>query len=212
MIFGWLLYGIVAVYALSGALFIVRAARVGGVITKMGLFRWAVAVACLILFALNPWNKLHLLWVVPSAFILSLTPLGMTVGQIVGVITALPFGAKRRQQAEGDPSNPEPPPRDRIPNAELRPEDIPPVERWVEFATSYQGYAHRGLDGCIDVANAALSHYEKHGQLPEQRSLDDLRACLYFEARRWGLSGGPPDERYIRALLDAIGAEVAARP
>ncbi len=101
MIFGWVLYGIVAMYTLSGLLFIFRAARTGGVVTKMGLFRWAVATACVALFALNSWNKLHLLWIVPTAFVLSPTPIGMATGQVVGVFTALLFGGSRRPGGPG---------------------------------------------------------------------------------------------------------------
>jgi len=44
-------------------------------------------------------------------------------------------------------------------------------------------------------------------------TLTDLRTCLFYEARRWGMEGKAPDIvslRYIRALVYAIREKVNA--
>jgi hypothetical protein len=69
----------------------------GGTVSQMGLFQWALAVACAVAFALADWNKLHLLWVVPVGFVASFTPLGRGIGYLIGLITALVFGTVDRQ-------------------------------------------------------------------------------------------------------------------
>ncbi len=91
-IVGWVGYGLVALYALSGLFFISRAARTGGSVSYTGLFQWACATVCVALFAATSWSKLHLLWIVPAGFLISHTPLGTAVGNIVGLVTVVLFG------------------------------------------------------------------------------------------------------------------------
>ena len=93
-ILGWVVYVLVVLYALSGLMFIVRVARAHGSVSYMGLSQWAFALVGIILFALRPWNKLHLLWFMLAGFVLSFTPLGRVVGQAVGVVTLL-WGRQR---------------------------------------------------------------------------------------------------------------------
>jgi hypothetical protein len=91
---GWVVYVVVALFALSGLLGIARAASSGGSVTRMGLCQWALAVAGLIAFGITDWNKLHLLWVMPAGFLISFTPIGLAVGYVVGIITAIVFGGR----------------------------------------------------------------------------------------------------------------------
>jgi hypothetical protein len=82
------------------------------------------------------------------------------------------------------------------------------------FALSFDGYAYCGsAERCGEIANATKEKYRQTRVLPE--ALDDLRACLFFEQRRWRHMGQMPDQvslQYIRALVRAIRASVAAKP
>ena len=77
---GWILYGFIALFALSGLLGIAKTASSGGTVTKMGLCQWAFAVASLVAFGFADWNKLHLLWVIPLGFFVSFSPVGQAIG------------------------------------------------------------------------------------------------------------------------------------
>ena len=97
---------------------------------------------------------------------------------------------------------------DEVPSTDLQPGDVPRVsDGWdvvFEFALSYDGYAHYG-DRCGEIANRAAGDYSTHGRLPD--SVDVLRACLFFEQRRWRHFGETPDAEardYFDALLEAI--------
>ncbi len=75
----------------------------------------------------------------------------------------------------------------------------------VVFAYTFDGYAHYGMEACAALANEALSVYYKQESLPEDISA--LRACLFFEARRWMLYGSMPDTKaniYIAALIKRL--------
>lgn len=77
----------------------------------------------------------------------------------------------------------------------------------VRFAYTFDGYAHYGMEGCAALANAALSRYYHHQKLPA--TVSELRACLFFEARRWTLYQTLPDTKanlYIFALIDKLKA------
>lgn len=94
-IFGWILYIAVVLYAISGITYIWNASRAGGSVSQMGLFQWALSVIIAVIFGLTDINKLHIIWISLVGFIVSFTPLGLAMGQIVGVITAVFF--RRRQ-------------------------------------------------------------------------------------------------------------------
>ena len=96
---------------------------------------------------------------------------------------------------------------DAIPNARLRPVDLPPPDAdwpavW-RFADTFNGFQHWGsLEKCAEVANAQRCS-----------TLTELRTCLFFECRRWHHYGDQPDEEsapYIRGLVDRIRSKVAA--
>lgn len=69
------------------------------------------------------------------------------------------------------------------------------------FAYTFDGYAHWGsFDRCADIANSR-----------NHESLDNLRTCLFFEARRWHHYAEDPDleaELYWRDLVTQIRRKV----
>jgi hypothetical protein len=59
-------------------------------------------------------------------------------------------------------------------------------------------------------ASRARRRWARYGELPDDTS--DLRACLFFEQRRWNLFGGEPEGRaraYAAALVRAIATASA---
>ena len=76
----------------------------------------------------------------------------------------------------------------------------------VRFAARFNGYEFWGdIETSHQQANRIRQSFESRRVLPED--LNTLRACLFYEARRWRHSGYDPDERglqYIRALVSAI--------
>lgn len=101
-----------------------------------------------------------------------------------------------------------------VPSRTLRPEHVPSRgAAWDEvyqFALGYDGYAL-----CHDVggfANQAVQSWRTRHVVPS--ALDELRACLFFEQRRYhhfGTDPDGPDADYVWALLDAIRAACAGR-
>jgi hypothetical protein len=102
-----------------------------------------------------------------------------------------------------------------IPNEDLTPEDVPAPDADYydvisEFALTFNGYDYYP-DTCEDIANRALERFGDCGAVPD--SLSELRACLFYEQRRWRHFGEDLDAEalaYIRALVDAIRSKVAA--
>lgn len=106
-----------------------------------------------------------------------------------------------------------------IAHADLTRNDLPrprePFEEVVRFAYTFDGYERFGMHLCGEMANRAHRQYLEVGDLPAWLvgDLDRLRACLYFEARRWILLAREPDTRsliYVHRLVDAIGAGIDA--
>jgi hypothetical protein len=98
-----------------------------------------------------------------------------------------------------------------LPNDQLRPEHVPgPGSPWEDveaFALTYDGYAY--WSDVAELATRARQRWTRHGALPD--GLDELRACLFYEGRRWHRLGGEPRGRatcYVADLLEAIGASV----
>jgi hypothetical protein len=88
-----------------------------------------------------------------------------------------------------------------------------PFEQVVRFAYTFDGYARFGMRLCGEMANRAASQFVAAGELPAwlRGDLDRLRACLFFEARRWILLEREPDTRaliYVHRLIEAIGDEL----
>jgi hypothetical protein len=97
-----------------------------------------------------------------------------------------------------------------IENIELTESDLPPPRatwrRIQKFAITFNGYEYHGeFLSLANVANEATSIYRKYKRLPA--GLSDLRACLFFESRRWHHLGGNPHVPamiYVRALVEKI--------
>jgi hypothetical protein len=96
-----------------------------------------------------------------------------------------------------------------VPHHALTARDVPDpraeFDDVVAFAYTYDGYARFGMERCGELANAAVARFVADRTLPAQ--LDELRACLFFEARRWIVLAREPDARarlYVGALLNAI--------
>ena len=92
---------------------------------------------------------------------------------------------------------------------ELVPESFPKrgadLSEIVKLGYTFDGYSHYGMERCAEMANEALSTYYHTDVLPEE--LDTIRACLFFEARRWSLYQTAPDTKaniYIFALIDKL--------
>jgi hypothetical protein len=103
-----------------------------------------------------------------------------------------------------------------LPSAKLTLLDLPPTNsRWhriQEFALSFNGYQF--TDRCGELANATASDFWRTGALPNSLTLDELRACLFYEQRRWrhfGEQPGPEEMNYIYRLIEAIREKVKSR-
>jgi hypothetical protein len=84
------------------------------------------------------------------------------------------------------------------------PPDDAEIYEIFRFAThTYAGYVlHGGVEGLGSLANRIKARWHESGVLPADA--DDIRAALFFEARRWHHYGYEPDDqadRYVRALL-----------
>jgi len=96
---------------------------------------------------------------------------------------------------------------DHVPNEELTigqaPDEASSLGAILEFALSYNAYeVHGSSHAAAQIANRRAS-----------RTLDDLRTCLFFEARRWRHFGEDPDaeaERYIRGIVRKIRVRLSA--
>ena len=95
-----------------------------------------------------------------------------------------------------------------ISNTDLVLSDVPPPDAaWrqiVKFALTFDGYEHWGsTNKCAAIANSR-----------QNRTMSDLRTCLFFEQRRSHHCGEIPDDEsmaYIRTVIEKIRAKVAAR-
>lgn len=88
------MYIAVVLYTVSMFAYIWSVARAGGAVTQMGLFQWAFSVTIVIIFGLTDIHKLHILWLAAVGYIISFTPFGRAIGQIVGAITTMFFSNK----------------------------------------------------------------------------------------------------------------------
>ncbi len=102
-----------------------------------------------------------------------------------------------------------------VPHRALTSRDVPDpraeFDDVVVFAYTYDGYARFGMEGCGALANATVARFLADRTLPDD--LDELRACLFFEARRWIVLEQEPDARarlYVGALLDHLAGRLDA--
>jgi len=92
-----------------------------------------------------------------------------------------------------------------ISNTELLLSYVPPPDAdWgqiTEFALTFDGYEHHGsFDKCAAIANAR-----------QDRTLSELRTCLFFEQRRYHHTGENSDDKamaYIRTVIEKIRQKV----
>lgn len=103
-----------------------------------------------------------------------------------------------------------------VPHRLLTRDDVPDpradFEDVVAFAYGFDGCARFGLEGCGELANRTLGAFLHDRRLPDD--LDQLRASLYFEARRWIVLQREPDTRarlYPGALLEHLGDRLDAQ-
>jgi hypothetical protein len=101
-----------------------------------------------------------------------------------------------------------------VPNAQLRVHGIPDHgDSWdsvSSFSLSYDGYAY--WDDLSELATRSIRGWTRDRTLPH--SIDEVRACLFYEQRRWHHFGEDPNGRgaqYVWALLDTLRSLVAAR-
>jgi hypothetical protein len=93
-----------------------------------------------------------------------------------------------------------------IQTGELRETDLPPAYGdWSDYARFAVTFSPQERDLCSEMGAAAVARWRRTGDVP--RRLEDLRACLWFEQRRWRFVGREPDTegmRYVGALIRAI--------
>jgi hypothetical protein len=94
-----------------------------------------------------------------------------------------------------------------VPNAQLKVHAIPAHgDSWdavSTFSLSYDGYAY--WDDVTELASRSMRGWTRARTLPA--TVDEVRACLFYEQRRWHHFGEDPNGRgaqYIWALLDAL--------
>ena len=90
-----------------------------------------------------------------------------------------------------------------IHTGELREADLPNSwGEWTDYARFALTFSPGDREVCREMASDALSRWRRNGEVP--RRLEELRACLWFEQRRWRFLGREPDAegmRYANALI-----------
>lgn len=100
----------------------------------------------------------------------------------------------------------------------LRREEVPdrgvPWYQVWEFALAFDGYAYaRGAHTLGEEANRAAAVWSVNTELPTD--VNALRACLFFEQRRYHHYGTDPegsDAEYVWALVEGIRAQSPSSP
>jgi hypothetical protein len=100
-----------------------------------------------------------------------------------------------------------------IADANLTELDLPPSgSDWEQinvFAHTFNGYTYSGR--LHEIGDGASAAFEQSHTLP--KLLSELRACLFYEARRsrhYGYDPGEAAMKYIQALVEAIRSHVRA--
>jgi hypothetical protein len=104
---------------------------------------------------------------------------------------------------------------DEVPNERLNATAVPPVTAsWHtigRFALTLDGYRAIGQKECGQLANRVNGEFARNAASLQSLSLTELRACLFFEQRRFRHFGSEPqgaDRDYINALLEAIRSKI----
>lgn len=94
-------------------------------------------------------------------------------------------------------------------NADLKADQIPDknsdYRTIAEFALTFDGYER--FERVAEFANNNLAVYNADRECLKKRTLTELRACLFYEQRRYRHMGEEPengDREYINALLTEI--------
>lgn len=106
--------------------------------------------------------------------------------------------------------------RPEIPSSQLTVDKVPEKNspyypEITEFALSFDGYVHYSYR-VSTIAIQAQQDFHASGKLP--RTVDRLRACLFFQQRLWRNDGRDPDAEsmmFIDALLQAIRSKISKR-
>jgi hypothetical protein len=97
-----------------------------------------------------------------------------------------------------------------IQTGELRETDLPPAYGdWSDYARFAVTFSPHDRDLCSEMGADAFARWRRTGDVP--RRLEELRACLWFEQRRWRFVGREPDTegmRYVGALIRAIRTQL----
>lgn len=105
---------------------------------------------------------------------------------------------------------------DEISNADLQERNIPIITQdlsyiW-NFALSFDGYSYKDLEGLAELSKPVESLFVENKKLPQDLTLTELRAILFFAQRAWRWSNeGPLDETakaYVGSLLEVIREKV----
>ena len=93
-----------------------------------------------------------------------------------------------------------------IQTGELREIDLPTsYGEWTDYARFALSFDPKDREVCRELASDAFARWQRTGDVP--RRLEELRACLWFEQRRWRFLGREPDSegmRYTGALIRAM--------
>jgi hypothetical protein len=93
-----------------------------------------------------------------------------------------------------------------IHTGELRETDLPNGYcEWQDYARFAVTFSPEDREVCRELASDSFSRWRRTGDVP--RRLEELRACLWFEQRRWRFLGREPDSegmRYAGVLIRAM--------
>lgn len=97
-------------------------------------------------------------------------------------------------------------PPDEVPNDELTPDSVPSAKaKWwptiERFALTLNGYRVIGDEECGKLANKVKGEFRQNSESLLALNLTVLRACLFFEQRRFHHFGTPPEGEEARKRL-----------
>jgi hypothetical protein len=97
-----------------------------------------------------------------------------------------------------------------IQTGELRSTDLPNSwGEWSDYAKFALTFSPSDRELVRELASDAFARWRRTGDVP--RRLDELRACLWFEQRRWRFMGREPDAegmRYANALIRGMRGQL----